>query len=109
MQVRYRVFYVFGVKPALHAVVLETTVAAESEHITQKGSEKGRGTLDALLCTTYCRSQLYLSRQLSQLHPELTMPMFSVRLRLQLQFRFNLDTVHNSQDQMILLLHASQA
>ncbi|XP_053624606.1 protein furry isoform X2 [Plodia interpunctella] len=39
--------------------------------------EKGRGTLDALLCTTYCRSQLYLSRQLSQLHPELTMPMFS--------------------------------
>ncbi|XP_073949446.1 microtubule binding protein furry isoform X3 [Choristoneura fumiferana] len=41
------------------------------------GSEKGRGTLDALLCTTYCRSQLYLSRQLSQLHPELTMPMFS--------------------------------
>ncbi|XP_068619983.1 protein furry isoform X2 [Battus philenor] len=41
------------------------------------GSEKGRGTLDVLLCTTYCRSQLYLSRQLSQLHPELTMPMFS--------------------------------
>ncbi|XP_028156652.1 protein furry-like [Ostrinia furnacalis] len=41
------------------------------------GSEKERGTLDALLCTTYCRSQLYLSRQLSQLHPELTMPMFS--------------------------------
>ncbi|XP_061707570.1 protein furry isoform X3 [Cydia pomonella] len=41
------------------------------------GSEKGRGTLDALLCTTYCRSQLYLSRQLAQLHPELTMPMFS--------------------------------
>ncbi|CAH2103471.1 unnamed protein product [Euphydryas editha] len=42
-----------------------------------KTSEKGRGTLDVLLCTTYCRSQLYLSRQLSQLHPELTMPMFS--------------------------------
>ncbi|CAB3258869.1 unnamed protein product [Arctia plantaginis] len=41
------------------------------------GHEKGRGTLDALLCTTYCRSQLYLSRQLSQLHSELTMPMFS--------------------------------
>ncbi|KPI92049.1 Protein furry [Papilio xuthus] len=41
------------------------------------GSEKGKGTLDVLLCTTYCRSQLYLSRQLSQLHPELTMPMFS--------------------------------
>lgn len=40
-------------------------------------SEQGRGTLDALLCTTYCRSQMYLSRQLAQLHPELTMPMFS--------------------------------
>ncbi|KAG7313541.1 hypothetical protein JYU34_000685 [Plutella xylostella] len=46
-------------------------------HLTIYSSEKGRGTLDALLCTTYCRSQLYLSRQLSQLHPELTMPMFS--------------------------------
>ncbi|KAJ2954552.1 hypothetical protein O0L34_g2835 [Tuta absoluta] len=45
-----------------------------------RSSEKGRGTLDALLCTTYCRSQLYLSRQLSQLHPELTMPMFSEQL-----------------------------
>ncbi|XP_060809627.1 protein furry isoform X2 [Amyelois transitella] len=44
---------------------------------TDEEDEKGRGTLDALLCTTYCRSQLYLSRQLSQLHPELTMPMFS--------------------------------
>ncbi|RVE51056.1 hypothetical protein evm_004347 [Chilo suppressalis] len=43
----------------------------------EPGSEKGKGTLDVLLCTTYCRSQLYLSRQLSQLHPELTMPMFS--------------------------------
>ncbi|KAK3921196.1 Protein furry [Frankliniella fusca] len=38
---------------------------------------QGRGTLDLLLSTTYCRSQLYLSRQLAQLHPELTMPMFS--------------------------------
>lgn len=35
------------------------------------------GTLDALLTTTYCRNQMYLSRQLAQLHPELTMPMFS--------------------------------
>ncbi|KAE8748600.1 furry [Frankliniella occidentalis] len=39
---------------------------------------QGKGTLDLLLSTTYCRSQLYLSRQLAQLHPELTMPMFSV-------------------------------
>ncbi|XP_011494859.1 PREDICTED: protein furry [Ceratosolen solmsi marchali] len=35
------------------------------------------GTLNALLTTTYCRNQKYLSRQLAQLHPELTMPMFS--------------------------------
>lgn len=40
-------------------------------------NDQTRGTLDALLCTTYCRSQMYLSRQLAQLHPELTMPMFS--------------------------------
>jgi hypothetical protein len=37
-------------------------------------------TLDALLTTTYCRNQKYLSRQLAQLHPELTMPMFSGKL-----------------------------
>jgi len=36
-----------------------------------------RSTLDVLLSTTYSRSQLYLSRQLAQLHPDLTMPMFS--------------------------------
>ena len=34
-------------------------------------------TLDVLLSTTYSRSQMYLCRQLAQLHPELTMPMFS--------------------------------
>ncbi|KAG5899998.1 hypothetical protein JTB14_009085 [Gonioctena quinquepunctata] len=39
--------------------------------------DKGRGTLDAILATTYCRSQIHLSRQLALLHPELTMPMFS--------------------------------
>ncbi|XP_044733095.1 protein furry isoform X3 [Chrysoperla carnea] len=38
---------------------------------------QSRGTLDALLSTTYSRSQMYLSRQLAQLHPDLTMPMFS--------------------------------
>ncbi|XP_047109734.1 protein furry [Schistocerca piceifrons] len=40
-------------------------------------ADRGRDTLDLLLSTTYCRSQMYLSRQLAQLHPELTMPMFS--------------------------------
>ncbi|XP_072390599.1 protein furry isoform X1 [Diabrotica undecimpunctata] len=39
--------------------------------------DKGRSTLDTILATTYCRSQIHLSRQLSLLHPELTMPMFS--------------------------------
>ncbi|KAJ8924572.1 hypothetical protein NQ315_000721 [Exocentrus adspersus] len=39
--------------------------------------DKGRSTLDAILATTYCRSQIHLSRQLALLHPELTMPMFS--------------------------------
>ncbi|XP_046667613.1 protein furry isoform X2 [Homalodisca vitripennis] len=42
------------------------------------GADRRRGgTLDLLLSTTYCRSQMHLSRQLAQLHPELTMPMFS--------------------------------
>ena len=39
--------------------------------------QDSRSTLNVLLSTTYSRSQLYLSRQLAQLHPELTMPMFS--------------------------------
>lgn len=43
---------------------------------TERG-ERVISTLDALLATTYSRSQIYLSRQLAQLHPELTMPMFS--------------------------------
>lgn len=41
-------------------------------------------TLDVLLSSTYSRSQLYLSKQLALLHPELTMPMFSeITYRLQ--------------------------
>ncbi|CAB0032283.1 unnamed protein product [Trichogramma brassicae] len=43
----------------------------------QQQQAKDVTTLDALLSATYCRSQKYLSRQLAQLHPELTMPMFS--------------------------------
>lgn len=39
--------------------------------------EEKAGTLDALLSNTYCRSQMYLSKQMAQLRPELTMPMFS--------------------------------
>lgn len=44
--------------------------------MSSTGTIRG-GTLDVLLSTTYCRNQMYLSRQLAQLHPELTMPMFS--------------------------------
>lgn len=35
------------------------------------------GTLDGALDNLYCRSQMYLSRQMSRLRPELTMPIFS--------------------------------
>lgn len=35
------------------------------------------GTLDALLSNAYCRSQMFLSKQMAHLRPELTMPMFS--------------------------------
>lgn len=35
------------------------------------------GTLDIILSNVYCRSQMYLSKQLAQMRPELTMPMFS--------------------------------
>ena len=48
---------------------------------TERG-ERVISTLDALLATTYSRSQIYLSRQLAQLHPELTMPMFSGKFLL---------------------------
>ena len=44
---------------------------------SEQGLDSEHSTLDVLLSTTYSRSQLYLSRQLAQLHPELTMPMFS--------------------------------
>jgi hypothetical protein len=37
-------------------------------------------TLDGALDTLYCRSQMYLARQMSRLRPEMTMPMFSGKL-----------------------------
>jgi hypothetical protein len=58
------------VKFGLHANVRNANVAGIV-------SGRGRETLDLLLSNTYCRSQQYLSRQLSQLHPQLTMPVFS--------------------------------
>lgn len=38
------------------------------------------GTLDAILSTSYCRTQMYLSKQMAQLRTEITMPMFSGKL-----------------------------
>jgi hypothetical protein len=53
-------------------------------------SGRGRETLDLLLSNTYCRSQQYLSRQLSQLHPQLTMPVFSGKLTYHFACSFEL-------------------
>lgn len=33
--------------------------------------------LETILCTTYCRTQMYLSKKMASLRPEITMPMFS--------------------------------
>ena len=52
-------------------------------------------TLDVLLSSTYSRSQLYLSKQLAHLHPELTMPMFS-------EISFRLQTARCSVRQLLL-------
>lgn len=41
-----------------------------------------RSTLDVILSSTYLRSQTHLSRQLAIIHPELTMPMFSGKLKI---------------------------
>lgn len=57
------------------AVVTTVHAPAISHNITTVTNKGLR--LDALLSTTYCRSQKFLSRQLAQLHPDLTMPMFS--------------------------------
>ncbi|XP_024946755.1 protein furry isoform X2 [Cephus cinctus] len=70
---------------------VDSETGCSDEHVTGPATEQNAGvgatavgngvvrsgTLDAILSTTYCRSQMYLSRQLAHLHPELTMPMFS--------------------------------
>ncbi|XP_067645046.1 protein furry isoform X3 [Eurosta solidaginis] len=43
----------------------------------EKEDDNKVGTLDTLLSSAYCRSQRFLSKQLAQLRPELTMSMFS--------------------------------
>lgn len=53
----------------------------------EKEDEKAAGTLDVVLSNAYCRSQMYLSKQLAQLRPELTMPMFSGKLFLKSFFK----------------------
>ncbi|XP_045464267.1 protein furry isoform X2 [Harmonia axyridis] len=59
------------------------SVSPHFERDTGDGTKR-KGTLDSLLATTFCRSQVYLSSQLAHLHPELTMPMFS-----EITYRFN--------------------
>lgn len=39
--------------------------------------DKVETTLDAVLSDAYCRSHMFLSKQMAKLRPELTMPMFS--------------------------------
>lgn len=48
-----------------------------SANLTFTFSDDKTGTLDGALDNLYCRSQMYVSRQMSRLRPELTMPIFS--------------------------------
>lgn len=73
-------FFIAGHDPLASSTATVTSGPGQQSNpageISSGGTVRG-GTLDVLLSTTYCRSQMYLSRQLAQLHPELTMPMFS--------------------------------
>ncbi|CAL4082255.1 unnamed protein product, partial [Meganyctiphanes norvegica] len=67
-------------------------------YITEQEDNEPRretSTLDVVLSSTYSRSQLYLSKQLAHLHPELTMPMFS-------EISFRLQTARSSVRQLLL-------
>jgi hypothetical protein len=57
-------------------------------------SDDKTGTLDGALDNLYCRSQMYLSRQMSRLRPELTMPIFSGWLNMK---NYILLTVNSNQ------------
>lgn len=61
------------------------------------------GTLDAILCTSYCRTQIYLSKQMAQLRTEITMPMFSGKFNRQVQFHTYLHLKRNRWLSFILL------
>lgn len=60
------------------------------------------GTLDVLLSSAYCRSQRFLSKQLAQLRPELTMSMFSGKLKLVFFFS---EPHKRRTNENVLLLH----
>ncbi|XP_016844243.1 protein furry isoform X3 [Nasonia vitripennis] len=65
---------------AVAVAISQSNISSTGQQQQRVEREKDReraGTLDALLSASYCRNQKYLSRQLAQLHPELTMPMFS--------------------------------
>jgi hypothetical protein len=64
------------------------TVAALTENFPLLADDK-TGTLDGALDNLYCRSQMYLSRQMSRLRPELTMPIFSGKSRHFQRWRIN--------------------
>ncbi|XP_025416970.1 protein furry isoform X3 [Sipha flava] len=65
--------------------LLPPTLPSDSPVTTRDGreksdtfdNEKNAELVDVLLCSTFCQSQFSLSQQLAQIHPELTMPMFS--------------------------------
>lgn len=70
------IFLVAGHEDISPGVIPTLSVSGGLNGVSTNSPQKA-GTLDALLTNSYCRNQMYLSRQLAQLHPELTMPMFS--------------------------------
>lgn len=57
-------------------------------------------TLDGALDKLYCRSQMYLARQMSRLRPEMTMPMFS---GVYLQLLYNIFLIVKIYPQKLLI------
>lgn len=60
-----------------HAVFIFLTCHTGDGREKPEEGEKNTEMVDVLLCSTFCQSQFNLSQQLAQIHPELTMPMFS--------------------------------
>lgn len=56
---------------------LRRAAAPHSDENATGGNRDGEGSGAELLDSSFSKSQLFLSQQLAQLHPEMTMPMFS--------------------------------